>query len=99
MCRRRASSPPLGSDPGRVVLLVVVEDRGQWGRRQKQYWEKLGEKNICTSSCSYILQYIAWDRLLFVAREEGALDSLGAVFMCALCSSANETASLFAAVT
>ena len=27
---------PLPCDPGRVVYLVVVEDMGQWGRRQKQ---------------------------------------------------------------
>ena len=31
MYRRRVSSPPLLCDPGWVVQLVVVEDRGQWG--------------------------------------------------------------------
>ena len=36
MYRRRGSNPPLLCDPGRVVWLVVVEDVGQWGSRQKQ---------------------------------------------------------------
>ena len=29
-------------DPGRVVWLVVVEDVGQWGTRQKQLWDGMG---------------------------------------------------------
>ena len=36
MYRRRGSNPPLLCDPGWVVYLVVVEDGGQWGRRQIQ---------------------------------------------------------------
>ena len=32
--------PPLLCDPGWVVLPVVVEDMGQWDRRQKQQWEE-----------------------------------------------------------
>ena len=40
MYRRRGYSPRLLRDPGWVVELVVVEDVGQWGRQQKQYWEK-----------------------------------------------------------
>ena len=36
MYRRRGSSPPLLCDPGWVVKLVVVEEMGQWNRRQKQ---------------------------------------------------------------
>ena len=32
----RGPPPPLLCDLGWVVYLVVVEDEGQWGRRQKQ---------------------------------------------------------------
>ena len=36
MYRRRGSNSPLLCDPGWVVYLVVLEDGGQWRRRQKK---------------------------------------------------------------
>ena len=38
-----------GCDPGWVASLVVVEDVGQWGRRQKQQWEEQKKKKVSTA--------------------------------------------------